>query len=282
MNKIGLHIGGSEEALNNIPTIYEEQFVKTFQIFFGSPRRMAIPEGLMARLQAIKNFSKDINLIVHSPYVISLVKREHHRYTMRHALESMKHLDGAQFKPMYVTHLGKSQLSFDEERAAILEYIKEIQYRMTCHYHYHRPPLFTLEACVGHKNWSTATRLDHMVELIKEVGDPFIKICFDTEHVYASGYDITAIPDDYWQYFGIIHLNAIPQEVEFGKHLDRHSFTPLTESKVPLDKMSNLVANAKKHDIYIVMERRDLNIAFKDIAMVKELWGSEIEKEEEF
>ena len=93
-----------------------------------------------------------------------------------------------------------------------------------------------------------------------------IGVCVDTEHAYAAGDELFSL--NYRKDVSMVHLNAIPKFVEFGKHLDRHSTTPLIESKngtAFVRKILGLI----KHDVPLVLERTDFNILIKDIKLLK-------------
>ena len=93
-----------------------------------------------------------------------------------------------------------------------------------------------------------------------------VGVCVDTQHAYAAGDELFSL--NYRKDVSMVHLNAIPKYVEFGKHLDRHSVTPLTESKngtAFIKKILGLI----RHNVPLVLERTDFKVLVNDIRLLK-------------
>lgn len=91
-------------------------------------------------------------------------------------------------------------------------------------------------------------------------------VCVDTQHAYAAGDELFSL--NFRKDASMIHLNAIPKYVQFGKHLDRHSTTPLSESKNGTSFIKKILGLIK-HNTPLVLERTDINVLVKDINFLK-------------
>jgi deoxyribonuclease-4 len=86
-----------------------------------------------------------------------------------------------------------------------------------------------------------------------------LKICFDTCHVFASGYDIVdayeQIQKETNKAINVIHLNNSKNEI--GSKKDRHEF--ITAGYIPIEKLIDLV-NKVDENITIIIETPNLNL----------------------
>lgn len=97
----------------------------------------------------------------------------------------------------------------------------------------------------------------------------FVGRCYDFEHGYATGWyskldDIPLAKCDF------IHLNALPQEVEYGSYRDRHSQTTLQEGKIPFEDYLKFVEKLDKNNIPYVREV-DIETLKREIEWLKKL-----------
>jgi endonuclease IV len=92
-----------------------------------------------------------------------------------------------------------------------------------------------------------------------------VSVCLDTEHAYASGDTISDV--DYSD-ISMVHLNAIPKYVSYGGHLDRHSLTPLSESKNGTGFVKKII-NSINPGTPLVLERTSVEIIKKDLKLLK-------------
>jgi endonuclease IV len=99
-------------------------------------------------------------------------------------------------------------------------------------------------------------------------GDIDIGICVDTEHAYAAG-DRLFDKNKYWNDIDMVHLNAIPKEVRWGSHLDRHSITPIEKSKSGVGFAKKII-NDVGSNVVIILERTDASVVKKDIMWCRE------------
>ena len=123
-----------------------------------------------------------------------------------------------------------------------------------------------LENDAGGKS-NPAPTLRNLTSVLRTLG-PNINagLCIDTEHAYAAGDSLFSI--NFHEHASMIHLNAIPQNVIFGRHLDRHSLTPLSKSKNGT-KFIKKILGLIRPKTPLILERMDMQIALQDIKLLK-------------
>ena len=98
-------------------------------------------------------------------------------------------------------------------------------------------------------------------------------MCLDTQHAYAAGDELFSV--NYRNNISMVHLNAIPKNVAYGGHLDRHSYTPLVESKNGINFIKKILALIQP-STPIILERMDYNIVIKDIQLLKAMTNEKL------
>lgn len=103
--------------------------------------------------------------------------------------------------------------------------------------------------------------LDEIASIIKDVGDPRVKVCLDTCHLHAAGYDITSKKklDEFLDYFekaiGLDRLecfHANDSRDEFGSLRDRHE--NIGEGKVGKEVFKLLLNHPKLKALPFILE----------------------------
>lgn len=96
----------------------------------------------------------------------------------------------------------------------------------------------------------------------------------NTEHTYASGIDINIpMPEHYWDWIGVVHLNSIPPEVKMGSCLDRHSHTTLQDCSIDKTYIQDVFDHCIKRNIPTILEREHAETSSKDIAFLNGLFA---------
>jgi endonuclease IV len=114
-----------------------------------------------------------------------------------------------------------------------------------------------------------APKLVHLNKVVKDLKSRLVTnigICLDTEHAYASGDSLTPLDKSS---IDLVHLNAIPSNVRFGSHLDRHSTTALANSKNGTGFIRKIL-NGLNSGTPVILERMDCNIIHRDLRFLKE------------
>ena len=119
--------------------------------------------------------------------------------------------------------------------------------------------LLLLETTAGSKK-GINFNFEIINELVEEINDERVKICVDSEHMYANG---EIAPDD-WSNVRLLHMNSIPEKVEFGSHIDRHSDCLLSESKEINMLINDYFLPAIKNNIPIIFERKTVEMQLED------------------
>lgn len=131
----------------------------------------------------------------------------------------------------------------------------------------------------GFKGWNKFGRLDNLMIAVESVRSMLkterIKVCVDVEHTYASGLAIEHLlaEDFQWSMVGCVHMNSIPKEVGFGSFLDRHSGTPLRQSKVDVSIFGRIFSKAQALKIPCILERRGTDLIEDDLSLLGESNG---------
>lgn len=123
-----------------------------------------------------------------------------------------------------VTHLGSHRDQTIE--AAIERVIEALKSTMATSQHSYL--IVENAAGSGHVIGDT---IEELAAIIKGVGDPRVRLCLDTAHLLASGYDIRK-PDEWdrllasvdqqigWEKVAVLHLND--SKIDLGGRVDRH------------------------------------------------------------
>ncbi|MBI3486366.1 deoxyribonuclease IV [Candidatus Daviesbacteria bacterium] len=98
-------------------------------------------------------------------------------------------------------------------------------------------------------------------EILKQVDNPRLKICLDTQHVFASGYDVKSVLglkdvlEEFEQEIGLENLAVIhanDSKVEYRSNRDRHE--NIGEGFIGKEGFSNLINHPKLKDIPFILE----------------------------
>lgn len=200
------------------------------QIFSRSPRNW---KGLALKAQDIQEFKRErerlniFPLVVHAPYLINLSSPDEGLYkkSIQSFVEDVETAGriGAEY---FVTHLGSHRgkgEAFGIKRfiAALNKIFEKIS----------PSPMVLLETTAGSGDW-LGYKFEHIRGILNGIKKKdHVGICFDTAHVYASGYDIktkkglNSTLKDFDKLVGldklkVVHLND--SKGPFGSKVDRH------------------------------------------------------------
>lgn len=274
VSRIGIHIGGSEEALGQIPFYHLKWGMRLFQVFASPPRGAYPPQLKHQLITVIKQFPQ-IRIVFHSPYWVSLLSGVNQTYNLGYVKDLMDACLREQIGFNYVTHIGypdDRETDYKECQTRIKAFIEKVNKIWPDNLH----GIVWLETDSGHRQlWNGYNGLRSLVEIVAQVNDKKFRVCADSEHIYASGED--APRDSDWDWISLVHLNSIPEEVVKGNHLDRHSFTALKDCKIGDRFVKHYFKNALERKLPIVLERRNLDISYQDYEYLKTLDLSDVE-----
>lgn len=247
MNKVGWHTSVKFLLKQNNSYFVDN---KTFQVFIGSPRTLKIPS--FEELRLLKRLHPEIDIVVHTPYVVSLCKNPAEPITaatMRYYIEMARQLDISNVKYM-VSHIGGISSKETIKRGAVyiydfcLKWLQATEGTRT---------ILCLENDCGSKAGTKMGYAKILAAIVKKINNPRIRMCLDTNHAYSAGFELSIDNlNKLKPYVSVIHFNAIPSYIEFGCHLDRHSITSLDESKEDMYKVYKLLFNNEIPFIYEV------------------------------
>lgn len=227
-SKLGWH--SSIKELLTYPDEFFEKY-KVFQVFIGSPRSLQVPS--FTDLEIFMRRHKDVDVIVHMPYVVSLCKHPGEKIfiaTLGYTIACAKEFDRIGVKYI-VTHIGgrPDTMSVNESATYIWNFCQKFLWATDgC----------KIKLCLENDSGSNkGTKMGYLKVLsavIRKCNSERIRMTFDSEHAYAAGFDITDSNNisQYKDLIEVVHWNAVPENVVSGGHLDRHSITSFYDSKV--------------------------------------------------
>jgi len=230
MLPVGCHVsiaGGVENAPKNAA----ELGCETFQIFTRPPQGGPVPE---LTPEAVASFKSDLKkyrfsgFVVHAPYYVNFGSSENRIYfgsisVIKQEL-ARANLLGAKYM---MTHLGSYKVA---KREDVLQYAAEGLVKVL--EEYEGKTQFLIEISAGSGNIIGDT-----FEELAAIMDPLIKfktfggICFDTQHAFASGYDLrntSTVVEVFRKFDEIIGLKWLKMshvndsKTDLASHRDRH------------------------------------------------------------
>lgn len=255
--KLGAHVSTSGGLKNTVQRALNIN-CDSFQIFTSNPRVWEFHKRSEEELKAFASEIKEKKLsssIGHSIYLVNLASKNPFIYT--NSINSLTQgLDFAHKTGLLgvVTHIGSGEGKEALERVvnALKQALGVTEEKI--------PILLETDAGSGAH---IGTRFEEIAEIIKLVGSTKIKVCFDTAHVFAAGYDISGkkianVLDEFDKVIGIeklaaFHLND--SKSDLGSKVDRHE--EIGKGKIGLETFDFLVNDKRFKDIPGVVETPD-------------------------
>ena len=280
--------GGYKEALTRAVAIGGN----ALQMFSGSPRGWNLPQVAPAEAEVFKAEAKRFGITAsyfHASYLINLADDGHNGQHSVDALVaelnvaellgvrgSIIHLGSFKIKeernpstPKTQTLLIPPLLKGVSESARVgdlrkREYVKPEKYDLlisNIKAVLQKSPKDTLFIIEDMGMRKIGRSLDEIANIIKDVGDPRVKVCLDTCHLHAAGYDITTAKklDEFLKYFDdaigldrleCFHIND--SRDEFGSLRDRHD--NIGEGKVGKDVFKLILNHPKLRHLPFLLE----------------------------
>lgn len=252
---IGAHVsasGGIDKSIKRA----EDLEVEYIQTFLSSPQTYKVkdysPEDIQKFLETKKD-SKVKKVFAHAIYLINFastkeesVKRSQENFTKILNLSAKHKLSGV------VVHVGSSPDNIENGIKRVSESLKEILDNTD------PESIILLENSAGAGKLIGA-EFWHLVEILNNLKNhKRVNVCIDTQHMFASGYDLKSDPtkvlDEILSSFGdklhLIHLND--SKTELGSHKDRHD--NIGEGLIGYDALKTFCTDPRLSQIPIVME----------------------------
>lgn len=260
--KFGAHVsiaGSIDEAPDRASAIGAE----VFQIFSRSPRGGKAPE---ITDQLVKDFwmknrkFKLSEVYIHTPYYINLASKSNH---IRHGSINVIKEDlerASKLQAKYVmTHLGSAKdYGIVKAMSKVVEGINLI----LKNYKGSAKLLLELSAGSGEIIGDTFEEIGMILQKLSPAAKRKIGgVCFDTAHIFASGYDIRtksaldATFRDFQKHIGLLKLKLFHLNDSFAdlnSHVDRHA--PLGEGKIGLEAFRLIINHPKLKKINAILE----------------------------
>jgi deoxyribonuclease-4 len=226
--RIGAHVstaGGLEKGIERAQAIGAE----TVQIFGAPPqswrRRVCSPqEGEAFRARAA---AADIwPVFIHGVYLVNLAtSKPENLIKSQDALIADMALSSAIGAKGVIFHIGSHRgVGYEKVFGQIVDSVRRVVAETP------EDTWLILENSAGMGD-SIGRRLSELADIMKEVTSPRLKVCFDTQHAFSSGYDVAtadglaATVDEFEREVGLAHLVAIhanDSKCPLGGAVDRH------------------------------------------------------------
>ena len=263
----------------NAPQRAAELGCEVFQMFTRSPQGGKAPE---ITTEISKQFKEEMkkwgqdNCYIHAPYYINLASAKNNIYygsisVLREELERGSVL-GAKY---LMTHLGSAkELGRKDALKKVVQGIEKI----LTGYNGKTKFLIEMSAGAGEIIGDTFEEIYSIIHNTKPIIQKNIGVCFDTAHVFESGYDLTSVAavkntfDQFDKIIGLKYLKLIhvnDSKTALGARVDRHEHLGL--GKIGLDGFQALVNEPRLKNIDFILETPTDKGVRKDIKLLKQL-----------
>src|SRR4030042_4611440 len=219
--KIGAHVrtaGGVDRAIDRS----EERGAETIQIFSGAPQAWRRKDYRPEEVEAYRARVAETGIepaFVHGVYLVNLAtdKQEHLAKSLDALVHDMNvcHLLGASG---VVFHLGSHRgAGFDQVFPQVAESVRKVVDATPAN------TWLILENSAG-MGGTVGSKFQELGRIIREAGSPRVKVCLDTQHMFAAGYDVKTKDG----------LEAAMSEFDAEVGLDTLVAVPANDSKCPL------------------------------------------------
>jgi deoxyribonuclease-4 len=255
--RIGAHVSSAGGLCHSV-TVGREMGCATIQVFLSNPRGWALPpddpEG-DRRFRELALAADQYPVFVHAPYLVNFASksdafRERSRVLVGRTLARGAEIGAAGV----VVHTGSAMgagrsVGIARIRSAVMPLL-ELPGGPDL--------LFELTAGAGD---AVAARFEEMAELLDALdGHPRLRVCFDTCHAYAAGYDLSradtaaAALDELFAVLGervaLVHANDCAEPL--GAHRDHHA--PIGAGEIGMTGFAAILAHPGLADLPVVIE----------------------------
>ncbi|PIQ79522.1 hypothetical protein COV81_01845 [Candidatus Peregrinibacteria bacterium CG11_big_fil_rev_8_21_14_0_20_41_10] len=273
---LGAHMSMAKGFPAAADQTHNELDTHAMQVFLKSPRGNAGKPLSTEDADLFKKKCKKFNIEFvcgHASYLLNFAKPmdEADPWQFQNIEDDLEKLGQIGGKGL-VYHVGKT---LKLEKSEALQYLYVNLRRILNTAEKNNVPLL-LENCAG-QGTEIGYKLEDIAEIIKTMGNhPYLKVCIDTCHAFAAGYDLrtpTNVQDFFTAMDKTIGLNNVTcfhfndSKFEVGEHKDRHenlgkgkigevglkAFAKLAvENQKPIILETPLINNSHKPDVEIV------------------------------
>ncbi len=270
-------------GLVNAPQRARDLGCECFQIFTRPPHGGKAPVWDTALAQRFQDECAQYGFTrwyIHTPYIINLASGNNKtRYgsisIIKEDLERANLIGAA----MVVTHLGSANAyEMSEALAKTADALNKIfvgAFRGTPAQGHRAILLMEFAAGAGNIIGSSIEQMKAILERVDDAYRPYVKICLDTAHVFASGRDLRTKADvqaflkEFDKEIGLsslAYIHANDSKVGLGEKKDRHEH--LGKGKIGLECFQALMDGV---DVDMVVETPTLEGMKEDIALLKKM-----------
>jgi deoxyribonuclease-4 len=242
---IGCHIGKKKSLADTIHQIAD--YSKPYQIFLGNPQstKISVADSDLAAAARLV-VERSAKIYIHTQYIINLSNKvlEGDNWTLNTLMTSAR-AGAAMGARGVVVHVGKS---VGRPIAEALETMRDCLRAALSAATAECPILLETPAGQGTE---TLTDRDEFIEFVRSFADPRLRICLDTCHVFACGYDpleyIRTVPSDMLK---LVHYNDSKEPC--GSCKDRHAL--MGTGHIGMAKMQAIAEHCGAQGLPMVIE----------------------------
>jgi deoxyribonuclease IV len=254
--KIGGHVsiaGGLPNAIKNTLDIGGN----CLQVFAGSPRTW---KREPFKDDQVKSFNQEVEkqkldpVFIHALYLVNLASDNQELLDKSYQALLMDLENGQKINSAgVIVHIGSHQgRGFDSAKSQIVKLIKKLLLNT-------KETPFIIENSAGQKG--KVGSLDEIATLVKELNHPRVKVCLDSAHLFAAGYDLakkkvvdTLVKDlekkNLLKSLICLHLND--SKTPLGSTRDQHE--NIGKGEIGKVGLSNLINHPKLKHLPIILE----------------------------
>ena len=256
--RIGAHVsasGGVDKAVDRAQEIGAE----TVQIFSGAPQAWRRKEYSQTEVDAYLAKVEATGIaptFIHGVYLVNLATGNpgnlaKSRDALIHDM-NVCHLLGSQG---VIFHIGSHRgAGYDEVFRQVVDSVRHIVDATP------QDTWLILENSAGMGD-AIGSKFAELAAIMREVGSPRVRVCLDTQHAFASGYDLKSRPgleaamDEFQREIGLGNLVAVhanDSKCPLGGGIDRHE--NIGQGHIGRDGFENMMAHAAFADVPFLLE----------------------------
>jgi deoxyribonuclease-4 len=256
--KVGAHVkasGGVDKAIGRAEDIGAE----TIQIFSGAPQAWRRKEYRPEEVEAYKAGAAEKGIgpaFVHGVYLVNLAtdKEENLAKSLDALVHDMNvcHLLGVKG---VIFHIGSHRgAGYEQVFGQVVESVRKIVEATP------EDTWLILENSAG-MGGAIGSKFEELGRIIREVGNPRVKVCLDTQHTFAAGYDLktndglVAAMSEFEAEVGLDRLVAVhanDSKCPLAGGVDRHE--NIGEGHIGLDGFQNIMSHPAFRDVPFLLE----------------------------
>ena len=256
--KVGAHVkasGGVDKAIGRAEDIGAE----TIQIFSGAPQAWRRKEYRPEEVESYKVGAAEKGIgpaFVHGVYLVNLAtdKEENLAKSLDALVHDMNvcHLLGVKG---VIFHIGSHRgAGYEQVFGQVVESVRKIVEATP------EDTWLILENSAG-MGGSIGSKFEELGRIIREVGNPRVKVCLDTQHTFAAGYDLktkdglAAAMSEFEAEVGLDRLVAVhanDSKCPLAGGVDRHE--NIGEGHIGLDGFQNIMSHPAFRDVPFLLE----------------------------